>query len=67
MGCVSSTLTYRTEIGFRDALRPVFFCFWRDFGELEPQEGKTMTLTGGVKVLDMIWMAGFLIVWSTRW
>ena len=29
-----STLTYRTETGFRDTLRPVFFYFWRDFGDL---------------------------------
>ena len=28
-------LTYRTKIGFRIALRPVFFYFWRDFGDLE--------------------------------
>ena len=34
MGCVSSTLTYRTEIGFRVILRPIFFCFWRLFGEI---------------------------------
>ena len=34
MGCVSSTLTYRTEIGFRDNLRPIFF-FVR-FGSDQP-------------------------------
>ena len=28
MGCVSSTLTYRTKIGFRVILRPIF-CFAR--------------------------------------
>ena len=26
----SSTLTYRTKIGFGFTLKPIFFCFWRD-------------------------------------